>query len=828
MPRKLSLLLIFGFCTTLLIAKDKNRVDSFRAEISTASFEDSVDFYLGLAAQFVKSNPSKAFLYAEEAKKICTQIKSEAKSAQASKYMAKAKIECDGYYEAKKYLQDAYQYFSVSGTELEKADIHYSMGIVGYYLGEYQDAILNYRAALQIYNKSGKKQDAANTLQNIGLIHHELDDIDKAALYYREALDINRELKNDTNIAGLYQDLGIIYYRNNQFDDALNYYEKSISIFEVLKDTNGIATTFSNIGLINLEQKDYESAFSSFSRSKQMFEKCKDKTGTMWAIHNMGITKLEQKDFTTATKYFSKSIEFAKDLKSPEGFMSNYKALSDLHVATADYKKALEYYIHYTSLRDSTHSAESKDKIAELETLYNLESHEKKLTESISELKHVKAQKLGILILLIILTLASMIIFLAYRQKKAAEQKLALHKSDLENIIIEKTLELDNQITERKIAEESDKLKSAFLANMSHELRTPMNAIIAFSQFLHEPDLSKNKRDEYLEHITSAGESLLRLIDDIIDIAKLETNQIKISISPVNISRLLRELYKVFLELKLKNNYKVDFYLNMDRDCDYIINTDALRLRQILNNLLGNAFKYTPDGEIELGFKPAGHDLKFFVRDTGIGIPKEKHKKIFERFSQLENNLERKFGGTGLGLAISKNLTELLGGEIWVDSIPGKGSTFYASIPALEMRQVAVVKEVPGVSPKFKTQDYNWEHKTILVAEDEELNYKVLDSCLSKTNARILRAANGKKAIEICRNEKVDIVLMDIQMPIMDGYKATLEIKRIFKDIPVIAQTSFAMANEKDKCIDAGCDDYITKPLDLEVLLSKINNLIQL
>jgi signal transduction histidine kinase/tetratricopeptide (TPR) repeat protein len=827
MSKRLSILLILSLCSGLLNSKDGGSIDSFRTGYNSANLDDSVDLYLRLASELVKSNPSKAFSYAAAAEHICIQLKSTAKSALACKYMGNAKIQLEEYYEAKKYLLDAFQYYSVSGTEVEKAGINYSLGITGYYLGEYQDAILNYRAALQIYNKLGMKQEAANTLQNVGLVHHELDDINKAALYYKEALDINRELKNDTNIAGLYQDLGIIYYRNNQFDEAINYYEKSISIFESLKDTEGIATTFSNIGLIHLEQKDFESAFNSFNQSKRYFESAGHKIGTMWATHNMGIAKFQQKDFVISSKYFNRSLESAKEMKSAEGIMSNYKALSDLYTATADYKKALELYTSYTELRDSTHSAASKDKIAELETLYNLETHEKKLAESVAELKHVKAQKFGILVLLCILLVAAVVIYFAYRQKKAAEKKLASHKSDLENIIIEKTLELDNQITERKIAEESDKLKSAFLANMSHELRTPMNAIIAFSHFLHEPELPLCKRDEYLEHITTAGETLLRLIDDIIDIAKLETNQIKISISPANISRLLREIYRVFYELKLKNNYPIDFHVSMDREYDYIINTDVLRLRQILNNLLGNAFKYTPKGEIEFGFKNAGQYLEFFVRDTGIGIAKEKHSKIFERFSQIENNLERKFGGTGLGLAISKNLVELLGGEIRVESTPGKGSTFFATIPALELREVPVVKEFSNLIPKLKTFDYNWKDKTILIAEDEELNYKVLDSCLSKTNARILRAADGKKAVEICRKEKVDIVLMDIQMPVMDGYTATLEIKKIFKDIPVIAQTSFAMANEKDKCIDAGCDDYITKPLDLETLLSKISRLMQ-
>ena len=202
-------------------------------------------------------------------------------------------------------------------------------------------------------------------------------------------------------------------------------------------------------------------------------------------------------------------------------------------------------------------------------------------------------------------------------------------------------------------------------------------------------------------------------------------------------------------------------------------------------------------------------------------------EKIFDRFSQLDSELNRKYGGTGLGLAISKNLAELLGGSIRVESEPNKGSTFYVLIPANGLRTVEISgPDFPQTNKNGNDKKYNWASKTIRVAEDEELNFKVLNSCLSKTNARILRAENGIKAIEICQKEKIDIILMDIQMPVMDGYEASHQIKLLNSSVPIIAQTSYAMANEKEKCIDAGCDDYITKPLDLDQLLSLINKFI--
>ena len=740
--------------------------------------------------------------------------------------MGEAKIKLEDYYQAKKYLSDALNYFTEQTPEI-LGDCYYLLGKTNYYLAEYEQANKNYRSAIELFEKANDRQRIANTYQNIGLLYHELDDMGKASEYYEKSLAINKELKNDTDIAGLYQNMGIIEYRNKDFQRALNFYEKSIQIYQQLADTQNIATTFSNIGLIQLQQHYYKEAYQSFKNSYDLFEHANYRLGKMWARHNMATAKLWLREYNSAEKLYIESLDQAYTLNNPEGVMSNLDALADLMSQKGDYEQAFYYQLDYMNMRDSLRILESKGKIAELEALYNLEAQEKQINLTEQELKRNKTQRTGFIILLIIISLTSVTIYLAYRRKKHSEVEIYSDKLNLENVLEEKKKELETQIIERKIAEESDKLKSAFLANMSHELRTPMNAIIAFSNFLREPDLPENKRQEYINHISSAGDNLLRLIDDIIDIAKLEARQLKISIGPVNISRMLRELKKVFQKIKTKSNYKADLVLSINPNTDYIINTDVLRVKQILNNLIENAFKYTPRGIIEFGVKHTDEGMLFFVKDSGIGIVAEKQAKIFDRFLQIDSELNRKYGGTGLGLAISKNLAELLGGKIWVESEPDKGSSFYVLIPANDLRLVEVsANKIPTKSKLSIEKNYNWTAKTILVAEDEELNYKVLNSYLSKTKARILRASNGEKAVEICQNEKVDLILMDIQMPVMDGYEAASRIKALNLGVPIIAQTSYAMANEKEKCIDAGCDEYITKPLDLEKLLSLIDKFI--
>lgn len=376
-------------------------------------------------------------------------------------------------------------------------------------------------------------------------------------------------------------------------------------------------------------------------------------------------------------------------------------------------------------------------------------------------------------------------------------------------------------------AEESDRLKSAFLANMSHELRTPMNAIIGFSELLNIGEISHEKRKEYADIIKNKGSLLLTLIDDIIEVSKFESGHLNIHKSNTDLHHLLQELFtqhnqnktqmgKETLEIKLSipNKHPVSVY------------TDPGRLQQVLSNLLSNAIKFTEKGEIEFGYKQVDNKLEFFVKDTGIGISKEKQKDIFNRFRQIENTSSRHYaGGSGLGLTISKGIVELLGGKIWVESEPKKETIFYFTIPYEESKGSETLEAEENQQLNIK--NFNWKNKVILVAEDEEVNYKFLETVLQDTQAKVIHAENGLQVIDLIKSiNKIDLILMDIKMPVMNGYEATREVKKINPSIPVIAQTAFSMKDDKDKCEDAGCDDYVSKPIDIKALLIKINRLL--
>ena len=385
------------------------------------------------------------------------------------------------------------------------------------------------------------------------------------------------------------------------------------------------------------------------------------------------------------------------------------------------------------------------------------------------------------------------------------------------NQVLEETVEQLN-IAKNK-AEESDKLKTAFLANMSHEIRTPMNAVIGFSELLNDADLEFDKRVEYINYINENANALLAVINDIIDLSHIEAGIIHTVNEKVNIKYILHELYNAFLlQAEAK---KLKFNLIIESNADVIIESDSFRIKQIISKLLSNAIKFTQSGTIELGYNVAHNSALIFVRDTGIGIPKDLQNIIFEPFRQAEESYTRKYGGTGLGLTIANNYTIALGGKLSLDSESGKGTTFYLHFT------ISNNLENQTLNPNTGTSDYNWDHKTILIAEDEIVNYMYLTELLSKTHVKIIHALNGVDACnQVNENKEIDLILMDLKMPVMNGIEASKYIHQNFPDIPIIAQTAFAMSENRQNALDAGCVDYISKPIRKDSLLYLISNYI--
>ncbi len=384
--------------------------------------------------------------------------------------------------------------------------------------------------------------------------------------------------------------------------------------------------------------------------------------------------------------------------------------------------------------------------------------------------------------------------------------------------------QLEQELMEAKVrAEESDMLKTAFLANMSHEIRTPMNGILGLAQLLNKDKLAGEERKEYLAMINSNGKLLMNLVNDIIDISKIESNQVELNETEFSVNVMMNDLLCFIQSEKMvKNKEAVELRMVpalSDKEA-YIV-SDQAKLRQVLTNLIGNAVKFTQEGVIQFGYSVEGPNLKFYVSDTGIGIPRDKLKIIFDRFIQADQSMTRAFGGSGLGLAISKGFVECMGGEIWAESEPGQGATFFFLIPYKPVASASITAEEQKRDP----ESFRWEDLSILVVEDNYVSFKLLEITLRKTGVGILHADNGQDAIDmVAKHPEIDLVLMDIQLPVINGYDATVEIKKIRPELPVIAQTANAMDDDRMKCLNAGCSDYITKPIVIDKLYAVIND----
>lgn len=454
---------------------------------------------------------------------------------------------------------------------------------------------------------------------------------------------------------------------------------------------------------------------------------------------------------------------------------------------------------------------------------------------------HFQSTK-NILYIIIISFLIIMLIYLVYI-KKWVYHPLDLIKKILETgnkTAIEKLKKItgefghignlfeesDNQnielVAAKEKAEESDRLKSAFLSNLSHEIRTPMNAVIGFSNLLRSKDLNEEENLEYLDIIDKSGGDLVLIIDDLIEMSKIDAHQVEPKYKSVNIETCVRDLFET-IKITIPKSKKIVFeIIENPKPPLFDIITDEVKLKQILTNLLTNAIKFTDDGSVTFGYEinKATKNIIFTVKDTGLGIDKANQKNIFDRFKRVENDIAIKVGGLGLGLAISKAYVEMLQGTIYLESNVGKGSVFTFSLPLKFDKHPRAVLEVIKNS---ETLDAN-HVGTILIAEDDNINYLLFEKIIHLKNYTILRAINGQEAVAICTNNpNIDLILMDIKMPIMSGYEALKLIQPIRPNLPIIAQTAFSSLEDKDKIFEAGFSGYITKPLNKEKLFELIN-----
>ncbi|PID94326.1 MAG: hypothetical protein CSA95_03315 [Bacteroidetes bacterium] len=729
--------------------------------------------------------------------------------------------------------QEAYKIsLAANNTIITGADLNYIANIYMVW-GEYEKALKHYLSVLSLLDGTDEKSQHVITMtyNNLGIFYGTQNNDTLALNYYNKALKLSQELHDEKSVANISNNMGLIYSHEKEYAKAKEYYLKSLSYDLERGDKYGIAVSFGNIGRLHHLEKDFETANQYYQKAIKNYQEIKNKEGIADIKNFLGDVEKVQGNYQQAEKYYKESLALTQEIGSINLVMESLKRLHVLYYQKGEYQKAYQRQKEYHKLNDSVYNLEKKEKLIQIKTQNEFEKYSKniELLEAKSNITHLKLEKQtlknqqqrGILYTTVILMLIVVFILIYTIQNNKRFQRNNL-KLKVKNREIEATKK--ELLLAKEKAEESDKLKSSFLANMSHEIRTPMNAILGFSELLTEEDITQKEKKEYINHIKSSGKILLTLINDIIDLARIEAGQIKIEFAPTPINKLFQELNEYYQERKKtlqKRHLQITYELGLT-DEEALIMTDPERLRQIMTNLINNAIKFTEEGSIIFKYEKEGDHLLFSVTDTGIGIKEEDLHIIFDHFRQGDESYTRRFSGTGLGLTISKNLCELLGGEIWAKSKLHQGSQFFFRLPYKPIDSPSLYQEYKDPDTSVTAPNPSSQKNTILVVENEDTNFFLLENQLKNTGITLVRAQTGMEAIKIYQSntQKIDLILMDIQMPTMNGYDTLNAIRKEDPNAIIIAQTAHAMTNEKQQILDRGFNDYIPKPVHKEKLTS--------
>ncbi len=688
------------------------------------------------------------------------------------------------YAEALKNFQLALPIMEDMDAKIWIGDLHNNIGIVLGHLGNYPEAMKSHLKALQMRVPINDKHGIAQSYNSIADIHEVQGNYPEALKHNLDALQKWEEIGNKHGIAQSHAGVGEIHKFQGNYDDALQSHLRALAMRQEMNDKHGIVESYNSIGLIYERQGNYDEALKNHLIALDLGEPLGNKRRIAFCYMGIGEVYEKQGRYGESIKNKLHAFEIANETGSKELPRQLSLSLYTTYKTIGDYENALKYYEIYHGIEKETLGEEAQKQLTNLNFQHNLEQKEKEA--EINRLRYVELE--------------------------SKNEQIQLEKEEAER--------------QRKRAEQSEHFKQMFLANMSHEIRTPMNAIAGMTNILLSSNQSKENL-QYLNAIKHSSDNLLVVINDVLDISKMEAGKLNIESTAFNLEQQLYALRNIF-NLKAAEK-KISFAIEVDKNVPEGLIGDPHRLNQVLINLLGNAFKFTNKGKVTLSIaQTSKNKYRFAVKDSGIGIAPEKLALIFESFSQAESDTTRQYGGTGLGLTISKQLVELMGGQIKVTSKPGKGSEF-----AFELTLQKAAKADVAVSSKTKLQSIVKDLKglKILLAEDNRYNQIVSVEIIKKfmNEPEITIAETGKEVLQKLKAKDYDIILMDLHMPIMDGYEATKKIRTTFaeskKHIPILAVTASVVQADIDRCFAVGMNGYVSKPFSPEQLLEEIRKL---
>lgn len=667
---------------------------------------------------------------------------------------------------------------------------------------KYKEAFFYTQKAIQYSKVTNKTEEKASQTFSLGKLYYDVKKIDDAIKSFNNSISLSNTLVPSSLQASTYYYLGMSYMQKRGFDDAKNCFDKAQSLYETLKITDAADLINLQRGIILKSKGEYNLASEIFNTiiSKPDIQAVLDSKTE--ALYQIGTIEMAQNRNNLALNYFHKALELNAKNLNLEQKATILLALSSVYEKMLDKNNAYSYLKQHTNLKESISISDNeKLGVDDYEKFKESERLKEKEQINVENQQQEKANKFSKLISILAIALISILSLLS----------LALYKNNIirtqSNLLLEeKNREL---IIAKEKVEKASNARTEFLSTVSHELRTPLNAINGIAHLLLEEKPKKSQMN-YLESLQFSGNYLTNFINDILEINKIDSSKIEIENINFNLKLLLENIQNSLKELASENNNYFNFKIDSEIP-DYLIG-DPTKLSQILMNLINNALKFTHNGGVTVTSKLISLEDKkasiyFEVKDSGIGIPEDKLEVVFDSFSQGSVGINRKYGGTGLGLTIVKKLVGILGGNIKLESVVNKGSSFSFDLPF-------IVDEKPfKIVKKTNLINYlNLKNKKILVVEDNKINQMVSKKMLENKGIQCEIVDNGEDAIEIAQNNKFDMILMDVHLPGINGTIVTKKIREFDKKTPIIALTAISLNENRKMLLSFGMNDVITKP----------------